>query len=75
MSSAHEYWKEKKKLKDHTVFADVDYAITTRELARMFKEAGVDFASLPKEDFDNPLGNQQEQQLSLQRQAVLWKQH
>ena len=56
MSSAHEYWKEKKKLKDNTVFADVDYAITTRELARMFKEAGVDFASLPNEDFDNPLG-------------------
>ncbi len=56
MSSAHTYWKEKKKLKDKTVFADVDYAITTRELARMFKEAGVDFASLPNEDFDNPLG-------------------
>jgi len=30
--------------------------LTTRELARMFKEAGVDFNHLPEECFDNPLG-------------------
>jgi NADH-quinone oxidoreductase subunit G/NADP-reducing hydrogenase subunit HndD len=37
-------------------FADVDYALTTRELALMFKRVGIQFASLPKEEFDNPLG-------------------
>ena len=35
---------------------DVDYVITTRELARMFKEAGVDLRYMPEEDFDHPLG-------------------
>ncbi|MBU3113422.1 NADH-dependent [FeFe] hydrogenase, group A6 [Clostridium lacusfryxellense] len=35
---------------------DVDIVISTRELAKMIKEAGIDFNSLPDEDFDNPLG-------------------
>ncbi|MGE4283217.1 MAG: NADH-dependent [FeFe] hydrogenase, group A6 [Clostridia bacterium] len=35
---------------------DVDAVITTRELARMIKEAGIDFTSLPDERFDNPFG-------------------
>ncbi len=35
---------------------DVDIVISTRELAKMIKEAGIDFNSLPEEDFDNPLG-------------------
>lgn len=35
---------------------DVDYAITTRELAKMFKEAGIDFSHLDDEPFDNPMG-------------------
>jgi NADP-reducing hydrogenase subunit HndD len=35
---------------------DVDAVITTRELARMIKSAGIDFAKLPEEDFDSPLG-------------------
>lgn len=35
---------------------NVDYVVTTRELAKMAKEAGVDFLNLPDEDFDNPLG-------------------
>lgn len=35
---------------------DVDYVLTTRELARMIKEAGIDFRSLPDEDMDAPLG-------------------
>ena len=30
-------------------FRDVDYVLTTRELARMIKEAGIDFAKLPDE--------------------------
>ncbi len=35
---------------------DVDYVITTRELAKMFKEAGIDLKDMPDEEFDNPLG-------------------
>ena len=35
---------------------DVDAVLTTRELARMIREAGIDFASLPDEKFDDPLG-------------------
>jgi len=35
---------------------DVDAAITTRELARMIKADGIDFANLPDESFDNPFG-------------------
>lgn len=35
---------------------DVDISITTRELARMIKRAGLDFLSLPEESFDDPLG-------------------
>ena len=33
---------------------DVDAVITTRELARMIKEAGIKFTQLPNEDFDQP---------------------
>ena len=35
---------------------DVDISITTRELAKMIKEAGIDLASLDEESFDSPLG-------------------
>ncbi|MFU0828888.1 MAG: NADH-dependent [FeFe] hydrogenase, group A6 [Lachnoclostridium sp.] len=37
-------------------YPDVDYALTVRELARMIERAGIDFASLPDEEFDSPLG-------------------
>ncbi len=35
---------------------DVDAVLTTRELAKMIKEAGIDFTSLPEGVFDKPLG-------------------
>jgi len=35
---------------------DVDAVITTRELARMIKQAGINFEDLADEEFDNPLG-------------------
>ena len=35
---------------------DVDVALTTRELARMIKRAGLMFQNLPDEEFDAPLG-------------------
>jgi NADP-reducing hydrogenase subunit HndD len=35
---------------------DVDYAITTRELARMISVAGINYNTLPDEEFDSPIG-------------------
>ena len=37
-------------------YQDVDIVITTRELGRMIREAGLDFASLQEEAYDSPLG-------------------
>jgi NADH-quinone oxidoreductase subunit G len=37
-------------------FQDVDYVLTTRELGRMIKEAGIDFTGLADEDYDAPMG-------------------
>ncbi|MGN1351154.1 MAG: NADH-dependent [FeFe] hydrogenase, group A6 [Anaerovoracaceae bacterium] len=35
---------------------DVDFSLTTRELARMIKQKGINFNALPDETFDDPLG-------------------
>lgn len=35
---------------------DVDYSITTRELATLIRRANINFETLPHMDFDNPLG-------------------
>jgi len=35
---------------------DVDIVITTRELAKMIKEAGMDLTNMEEQEFDNPLG-------------------
>jgi NADP-reducing hydrogenase subunit HndD len=35
---------------------DVDYAVTTRELASLIKLANIEFNKLPDENFDHPLG-------------------
>ncbi|MBU0969722.1 MAG: [FeFe] hydrogenase, group A [Proteobacteria bacterium] len=35
---------------------DVDHVVSTRGLAKMIKEAGIDLATLEDEDFDHPLG-------------------
>ena len=36
---------------------DMDYTMTTRELARMIKRAGIRWDDLPDEEFDHPLGS------------------
>jgi len=36
--------------------ADVDVVLTTRELGKMLKQAGVDFNKLEEEDYDAPFG-------------------
>ncbi len=35
---------------------DVDYVLTTRELARMIKQLGIDFVDLKEGEFDDPFG-------------------
>ncbi|CVI70995.1 NADH-dependent [FeFe] hydrogenase, group A6 [Alistipes sp. CHKCI003] len=35
---------------------DVNYSLTTRELARLIRRANIDFVRLPDEEFDAPLG-------------------
>ena len=42
---------------DDSGFKDVDYGLTTRELAQMIKEAGIHLPEMPKSDFDDPFGN------------------
>lgn len=40
-----------------TGYKDVDAVITTRELARMIKEAGINFNEVSEEHFDDPMGD------------------
>lgn len=37
-------------------FKDVDYGLTTRELAQMIKEAGIYLPEMPRSNFDDPFG-------------------
>ena len=37
-------------------YKDVDYGLVTRELAQMFKEAGIELPKMPKSGFDEPFG-------------------
>lgn len=37
-------------------YTDVDYVLTTREIARMLKEAGIDLKDMPDEPADDPMG-------------------
>ena len=37
-------------------YQDVDCVLTTRELAKMIRIAGLSFDALPEEEFDHPLG-------------------
>lgn len=42
---------------DSSGFKDVDYGLTTRELAKMIKEAGIFLPEMPKSHFDDPFGD------------------
>jgi iron-only hydrogenase group A len=56
MMGAFHYWKARLSLLEKDQFYDVDYALTTRELARMLRQASIKFDALEEEDFDDPLG-------------------
>ena len=49
-------FETKRKDQSASGYPDVDISITTRELARLIKGAGINFNMLPDEEFDNPLG-------------------
>jgi iron-only hydrogenase group A len=51
---AKKYEAQRPEMRD-SGFQDVDYVLTTRELARMVKECGLDLPNLPDSDFDKPL--------------------
>ncbi|MDP4088523.1 MAG: NADH-dependent [FeFe] hydrogenase, group A6 [Bacillota bacterium] len=53
---AKKYERQREELGNRGLL-DVDYVLTTRELAQMIKEAGIDFKGLRSEGFDNPLGD------------------
>jgi iron-only hydrogenase group A len=53
--TAKKFEAQRPEMEDNGI-RDVDFVLTTRELARMIKEAGIDFALLPDEAMDAPLG-------------------
>ena len=52
---AKKYEMNRPEMKD-SGFKDVDYSLTTRELGRMIKDAGIDFANLEDDKFDPIMG-------------------
>ena len=55
--TAKKYEISRDEYMNSTGFQDTDVVLTTRELARMIKAAGIDFASLPEEPADKLLGS------------------
>ncbi len=69
MRGAWEYWSEEADARaaaagagsaapaaQAAAYQDVDWSLTTRELARMIVRSGIDIERLPEEEFDDPLG-------------------
>ena len=52
---AKKYEASRHKFKDGGI-PDVDYSISTRQIASLLKQANIDLRTLPESKFDNPLG-------------------
>lgn len=52
---AKKFERQREELKNEKL-DNVDAVITTRELARMIKQANIDFVELEDSKFDNPMG-------------------
>lgn len=52
---AKKFERQREEIKEEELF-DVDNVITTRELARMIKQANIEFNKLEDSKFDNPMG-------------------
>ncbi len=53
--TAKKYEKERPELRNKNGLKDVDVVLTTRELAKLIKRAGINFRKLPDEEFDQDL--------------------
>ncbi len=54
--TAKKFEAQRDEMKNSSGFVDVDAVLTTRELAQMIKECGIDFANLEDSQFDDPMG-------------------
>jgi iron-only hydrogenase group A len=54
--TAKKYEAQRSEMSSVPGVPDVDYVLTTRELARMLKQVGIDLPGLPEGDYDDPLG-------------------
>ena len=52
---AKKYERQRRELKNNGRY-DVDCVLTTRELARMIKQANIEFEQLEEKEFDSPMG-------------------
>lgn len=52
---AKKFERQREEMKDNGLY-DVDAVLTTRELARMIKQANIEFVELEDEVFDDPMG-------------------
>lgn len=50
MNAASKYWE------NPNITRDIDVVLTSRELIKMIREAGIDFANLPDENYDSLMG-------------------
>lgn len=55
--TAKKFEADREELANSSGYPDVDVVLTTRELAQMIKEAGIEFDRLADSDFDDPMGN------------------
>jgi iron only hydrogenase large subunit-like protein len=53
--TAKKYEHQRKEMNSSGII-DVDYVLTTRELAKMIKQAGINFNKLPESKMDSPIG-------------------
>jgi len=54
---AKKFEAKRPELSSEQGYPDVDYVLSTRELARMIREAGIEFSKLSHDTFDDPLGD------------------
>ncbi len=54
--SAKKFECNRPEMKD-SGYKDIDYGLTTREMAQMIRESGIFLPDLPKSGFDNPFGD------------------
>lgn len=54
--TAKKYEARRPEMSSDGAHPDIDAVLTTRELGRMLKQAGIDFSKLPEEEYDDPFG-------------------